>query len=134
MKPLSLFIIFLAIVLTTSYVHAFTRNIFPEDFLFGAATSAYQREGAVNEDSVLNTFSHSDVKLMAEMGLESFRFSITWAGRYGRGFIKPKGLLFYKNLSTSPKNMESNHTLRYIIMTILSLLKMSTEDGSTAKS
>ncbi|CAH2063050.1 unnamed protein product [Thlaspi arvense] len=84
-----------------SYSDAFTRNDFPEDFLFGAATSAYQWEGAVDEDgrtpSVWDTFSHSDnkgngdiacdgyhkykedVKLMAEMGLEAFRFSISWS-------------------------------------------------------
>ncbi|XP_010438545.1 PREDICTED: beta-glucosidase 9-like isoform X1 [Camelina sativa] len=128
MKPLSLlFSIFLVIFLTTSYVtvDALTRNDFPEDFLFGAATSAYQWEGAVNEDgrtpSIWDTFVHSDragitgngdiasdgyhkykedVKLMAEMGLESFRFSISWSRLIpnGRGFVNPKGLLFYKNL------------------------------------
>ncbi|CAF2049207.1 unnamed protein product [Brassica napus] len=101
MKVLSLFCICVVIVLVTRDSNAFTRNDFPEDFLFGAATSAYQWEGAVDEDgrtpSVWDTFSHSDnkgngdiacdgyhkykedVKLMAEMGLEAFRFSISWS-------------------------------------------------------
>ncbi|XP_023637803.1 beta-glucosidase 8 isoform X2 [Capsella rubella] len=41
-----------------------------------------------------------DVKLMAEMGLEAFRFSISWSRILpnGRRPINPKGLLFYKNL------------------------------------
>ncbi|XP_010433301.1 PREDICTED: beta-glucosidase 10 [Camelina sativa] len=126
MKPLSLLFVILIIALTTSYVvvDAFTRDDFPEDFLFGAASSAYQWEGAVDEDgrtpSVWDTFAHShnrlsgngditsdgyhkykeDVKLMAKMGLDSFRFSISWSRLIpnGRGLINPKGLLFYKNL------------------------------------
>ncbi|CAA0396731.1 unnamed protein product [Arabidopsis thaliana] len=122
MKHFSLLFIFLVILLATSYSDAFTRNSFPKDFLFGAATSAYQWEGAVAEDgrtpSVWDTFSNSydtgngdvtsdgyhkykeDVKLMAKMGLESFRFSISWSRLIpdGRGLINPKGLLFYNNL------------------------------------
>ncbi|KAL0848666.1 hypothetical protein Bca101_021913 [Brassica carinata] len=122
MKVFSMFCICGIIVLVTRYSNAFTRNDFPEDFLFGAATSAYQWEGAVDEDgrtpSVWDTFSHSDnkgngdiacdgyhkykedVKLMAEMGLEAFRFSISWSRLIpnGRGPINPKGLWFYKNL------------------------------------
>ncbi|VYS61229.1 unnamed protein product [Arabidopsis thaliana] len=122
MKHFNLLSIILVIVLATSYIDAFTRNDFPEDFLFGAGTSAYQWEGAANEDgrtpSVWDTTSHcyngsngdiacdgyhkykEDVKLMAEMGLESFRFSISWSRLIpnGRGRINPKGLLFYKNL------------------------------------
>ncbi|AEE85398.1 beta glucosidase 10 [Arabidopsis thaliana] len=125
MKLYSLLSVFLVILLATSDSDAFTRNNFPKDFLFGAATSAYQWEGAVAEDgrtpSVWDTFSHTynrgnlgngditsdgyhkykeDVKLMAEMGLESFRFSISWSRLIpnGRGLINPKGLLFYKNL------------------------------------
>ncbi|CAN7095724.1 unnamed protein product [Brassica rapa subsp. narinosa] len=151
MKVLSLFCICVVIVLVTRDSNAFTRNDFPEDFLFGAATSAYQWEGAVDEDgrtpSVWDTFSHSDnkgngdiacdgyhkykedVKLMAEMGLEAFRFSISWSRLipsntssscfltckfkserflnpilYGRGQINPKGLLFYKNLIKELRN------------------------------
>ncbi|CAA7030500.1 unnamed protein product [Microthlaspi erraticum] len=122
MQKFSLFFISLIIILGISYIDAFTRHDFPEDFLFGAATSAYQWEGAVDEDgrtpSVWDTFTHSDdkgngdiacdgyhkykedVKLIAEMGLEAFRFSISWTRLIpnGRGPINPKGLRFYKNL------------------------------------
>jgi len=42
MKHFNLLSIILVIVLATSYIDAFTRNDFPEDFIFGAATSAYQ--------------------------------------------------------------------------------------------
>uniref|UniRef100_A0A1J3GFR6 beta-glucosidase n=1 Tax=Noccaea caerulescens TaxID=107243 RepID=A0A1J3GFR6_NOCCA len=122
MQMFSPFFISLVIALAISYSDAFTRNDFPEDFVFGSATSAYQWEGAVDEDgrtpSVWDTFSHSDyrgngdiacdgyhkykedVKLMAEMGLEAFRISISWTRLIpnGRGPINPKGLNFYKNL------------------------------------
>ncbi|KAG7584499.1 Glycoside hydrolase superfamily [Arabidopsis suecica] len=122
MKPFTLVSIILVIVLAASYIDAFTRNNFPKDFLFGAGTSAYQWEGASDEDgrtiSGWDFLSHcsngsngdiacdgyhkykEDVKLMAEMGLEAFRFSISWTRLIpnGRGPINPKGLLFYKNL------------------------------------
>ncbi|MED3829625.1 family 1 glycosylhydrolase, partial [Priestia megaterium] len=78
---------------------------FAKDFLFGAASASYQIEGAWNEDGKGETnwdvFSKipgktykgtngdvaidhyhrykEDIKLMAEMGLESYRFSISWA-------------------------------------------------------
>lgn len=77
---------------------------FPPDFLWGAATAAYQIEGAVHEagrgQSIWDIFSHTpgkvrngdtgdiagdhyhryqaDVGLMAELGLRSYRFSIAW--------------------------------------------------------
>ncbi|XP_056169108.1 beta-glucosidase 11-like isoform X2 [Syzygium oleosum] len=83
----------------------FTRYDFPPGFVFGAATSAYQVEGAANEDgrtpSIMDTWAHSDsvitggangdiacdqyhkykedVQLMAEMGLDAYRFSISWS-------------------------------------------------------
>ncbi|BAS74898.1 Os01g0813800 [Oryza sativa Japonica Group] len=82
----------------------YTRNDFPADFVFGAATSAYQYEGAAAEDgrgaSIWDTFTHAgkmkdkstgdvasdgyhkykgDVKLMTETGLEAYRFSISWS-------------------------------------------------------
>ncbi|GJN17380.1 hypothetical protein PR202_gb04441 [Eleusine coracana subsp. coracana] len=62
----------------------FTRSDFPEDFVFGAATSAYQ----------------DDVKLIAETGLEAYRFSISWSRPIpnGRGAVNPKGLQYYNNL------------------------------------
>ncbi|MEI2401906.1 glycoside hydrolase family 1 protein [Niallia taxi] len=99
---------------------------FPKDFLFGAASASYQVEGAWNEDGkgVTNwdvfskipgkTFEGTngdvavdhyhrykeDVRLMAEMGLESYRFSISWARIIpdGDGEINEKGIQFYNNL------------------------------------
>lgn len=99
---------------------------FAHDFLFGAASASYQVEGAWNEDGkgVTNwdvfskipgkTFEGTngdvavdhyhrykeDVALMAEMGLESYRFSIAWARIFpnGDGEINPKGIEFYNNL------------------------------------
>ena len=80
------------------------RFSFPPDFGWGAATAAYQVEGAASEDgrkpSVWDTFSRvpghvkngdtgdvacdhyhrfaDDVKLMAELGVKHYRFSIAW--------------------------------------------------------
>ncbi|XP_018484503.1 beta-glucosidase 10 [Raphanus sativus] len=123
MKAFSVLSIYVAIVFLTSHTDAFTRDDFPEDFLFGAATSAYQWEGAADVDgrtpSVWDGFTpiadnkdkgyiacdgyhkyKEDVKLMKKLGLEAFRFSISWSRLIpnGRGPINPKGLQFYKNL------------------------------------
>ncbi|KAM3260382.1 hypothetical protein ACQJBY_051566 [Aegilops geniculata] len=103
----------------------FTRSDFPQEFVFGAGTSAYQYEGAVAEDgrspSSWDTFTHAgkmpdkstgdvaadgyhkymeDVKLMYETGLEAYRFSISWSRLIpnGRGAVNPKGLQYYNNL------------------------------------
>ncbi|CAK8574740.1 unnamed protein product [Lathyrus sativus] len=106
--------------------NALTKNDFPSDFLFGAATSAYQVEGAANEDgrnpSIWDTYADAnnggkskengdiacdqyhkykdDVKLMAQMGLDAYRFSISWSRLIpdGKGPINPKGLDYYNNL------------------------------------
>ncbi|XP_075483580.1 beta-glucosidase 10-like isoform X1 [Primulina tabacum] len=101
----------------------YSRADFPEDFVFGSGSSAYQYEGAAFEDgrapSIWDTFSHSDrssgangditcdgyhmykedIKLMSEMGLAAFRFSISWARLIpnGRGPVNPLGLQFYNN-------------------------------------
>ncbi|HKL43455.1 MAG: beta-glucosidase [Halanaerobiales bacterium] len=99
---------------------------FPQDFRWGTATSSYQIEGAYNQDgkglSIWDTFTHSegniynndtgdqacdhynrykeDVKLMEKMGINSYRFSISWPRVLpnGRGEVNKKGLKFYKNL------------------------------------
>lgn len=99
---------------------------FPDDFLWGAATSAYQIEGSPLADgagaSIWHRFSHtpgltkngdtgdiacdhyrryeSDVALMTELGLNAYRFSISW-GRIlpdGFGRVNAKGLDFYSRL------------------------------------
>ncbi|XP_051188791.1 beta-glucosidase 32 isoform X3 [Lolium perenne] len=104
---------------------ALTRHDFPDGFIFGAGTSAYQVEGAAAEDgrkpSIWDTFTHQgyspdkstgdiaadqyhhykdDVKLMHKMGLDAYRFSIAWPRLIpdGRGEINPKGLEYYNNL------------------------------------
>ncbi|XP_066313375.1 beta-glucosidase 5-like [Miscanthus floridulus] len=106
-------------------VLGFTRSDFPEDFVFGSATSAYQYEGAVADDgrspSIWDTFTHAgsmpdksngdiaadgynkykdDVKLIIDSNLEAYRFSISWSRLIpnGRGAINPKGLEYYNNL------------------------------------
>ncbi len=99
---------------------------FAHDFLFGAATAAYQVEGACNEDgkgvSNWDVFSklegktldqtngdiavdhyhryQEDIALMAEMGLESYRFSIAWTRIFpdGAGAVNQKGIDFYNNI------------------------------------
>ena len=99
---------------------------FRKDFVWGAATAAFQIEGAWNEDgkspSIWDDFCHrggkiedqstgdvacdhyhrykEDVKLMAELGLKAYRFSIAWTRVLpdGTGRINEKGLEFYSNL------------------------------------
>ncbi len=99
---------------------------FPKDFLWGAATSAYQIEGAWNVDgkgeSIIDRFTHTpgniknndtgdvaadhyhryleDVCLMKSIGLQAYRFSISWSRILpeGRGQINPAGLDFYERL------------------------------------
>ena len=99
---------------------------FPENFLWGSASAAYQIEGAYNIDGkgISNwdkfvripgkTFKGTtgdiavdhyhrykeDIALMAEMGLKTYRFSIAWTRIYpqGRGEVNQKGLEFYGNI------------------------------------
>ncbi|MDQ8707368.1 GH1 family beta-glucosidase [Streptomyces sp. LHD-70] len=99
---------------------------FPPGFLWGAATAAYQIEGAVQEGgrtpSIWDTFSRTpgkvlggdtgdvacdhfhrwreDVRLMAELGLGAYRFSVSWprVQPTGRGPAVQRGLDFYREL------------------------------------
>ncbi len=99
---------------------------FPNGFLWGAATSAYQIEGSPLADgagaSIWHRFTHSpervlngdtgdvacdhyrrwasDVDLMKELGLQAYRFSISWSRILpeGRGKVNAKGLDFYSRL------------------------------------
>ena len=99
---------------------------FPEDFLWGAATSAYQIEGSPLADgagpSIWERFTHSpgltangdtgdvacdhyrryesDVALMSELGLNAYRFSIAWSRILpeGKGRVNRQGLAFYERL------------------------------------
>ena len=99
---------------------------FPEGFLWGVSTSAYQIEGAVDEDgrspSIWDTFSHrpgttrhgdtgdiacdhyhrleTDVELMASLGVRAYRFSIAWPRIQpeGKPAVNNIGLDFYRRL------------------------------------
>jgi len=99
---------------------------FPEGFLWGAATAAYQIEGAVDEDgrgpSIWDTFSHTpgavlrgdtgdiacdhyhrweqDLDLLVDLGVNSYRLSVAWPRVVptGSGAVNEKGLDFYDRL------------------------------------
>jgi beta-glucosidase len=101
-------------------------STFPADFVWGAATAAYQIEGAASEDgrgpSTWDVFckrpnavfeGHSgdiacdhyhryrdDIALMRELGLQAYRFSVSWSRVLpeGRGQVNPAGLSFYDRL------------------------------------
>ena len=106
----------------------------PPDFVLGVATAAYQIEGARHEDgrtdSIWDTFSHTpgavvdgdtgdvacehyhryaaDVALMTSLGMQSYRFSTSWARVCPDGGpVNAKGLDFYERLVDSL--LESGH-------------------------
>ncbi|GAA5034409.1 GH1 family beta-glucosidase [Microbacterium fluvii] len=108
----------------SEHMGAETRS-FPEDFLFGAATAAFQIEGAAFEGgrraSIWDAFCRvpgavingdngdvacdhyhrypDDVALMKRMGLQTYRFSTSWSRvRPDGGALNPEGLDFYKRL------------------------------------
>jgi len=101
---------------------------FPQDFLWGTATASYQIEGAVHArgrgPSIWDTFSHTpgkvllgqtgdiacdhfhrfgeDVRLMADLGLAAYRFSIAWPRVFpAKGEYLKSGFDFYKRLIES---------------------------------
>ncbi len=95
---------------------------FPKDFLWGGSTSAYQVEGAYNEDGkglsvqdtkeitpgttdfkVASDHYHrykEDIALFSELGFKAYRFSVAWTRIFpnGDGEINEKGIEFYSNL------------------------------------
>ena len=103
--------------------------MFPENFVWGAATSAYQIEGAVAEDGkgmhVWDVYTkepgrifeghtgdvacdhyhryEEDAAIMKEMGLKAYRFSVDWSRVMpeGRGKVNEKGIEFYNRLIDS---------------------------------
>jgi len=102
---------------------------FPKDFLWGAATSSYQVEGAAYEDgrgeSIWDRFSKTpgkvangesgdvaidhyhrypeDIKIMQELGLQGYRFSFSWPRMFpkGDGVREERGFEFYDRLIDS---------------------------------
>ncbi len=107
-------------------VNTHVASAFPADFLWGAATASYQIEGAAHEDgrgpSIWDQFAAipgkvhqgengdvatdhyhrmpEDVALMAELGLNAYRFSIAWPRilPQGTGSVNGRGLDFYDRL------------------------------------
>jgi len=103
-----------------------TRRDFPENFIWGSATSSYQVEGAAFEDgkgpSIWNEFEKGhtaimdngtgdvacdqyhlykrDVAIMRDIGFDAYRFSLAWSRIFpeGTGKMNPKGIDYYKRL------------------------------------
>lgn len=95
---------------------------FPKDFLWGASTSAYQVEGAWDEDgkspSIIDMYEHpaeyadfkvasdhyhrykEDIRLFAELGLKAYRFSIPWTRIIpgGTGPVNQAGIEHYRDV------------------------------------
>ncbi|KOB64528.1 Uncharacterized protein OBRU01_24123 [Operophtera brumata] len=84
---------------------------FPEGFMFGASSGAYQVEGGyaegVDDGSTGDVAADSyhqyqrDVELMKELGLDFYRFSVSWTRILPRGFadsINQAGISYYNNL------------------------------------
>ncbi|KXJ21201.1 cytosolic beta-glucosidase [Exaiptasia diaphana] len=105
----------------------FLNDVFPDDFVWGAASSAYQVEGGWNEDgkgpSAWDTYTHhvkyprkgyngdiacdsyhkidEDVALLKNLGVSHYRFSISWPRLLPRGtvdHVNPLGVQYYKKL------------------------------------
>ncbi|GLJ47730.1 hypothetical protein SUGI_1008070 [Cryptomeria japonica] len=109
-------------------IKVLSRSGFPPGFIFGTASASYQYEGAAREGgkgpSIWDTFSHipgtiadgsngdvavdqyhrykEDVKMMKDMGMDAYRFSISWSRilPYGsvKGGINKVGVAYYNNL------------------------------------
>ncbi len=103
------------------------KSVFPKSFTWGCATASYQVEGAARTDgrgpSIWDTFSHrpgcvdmdhtgdvaddqyhrfrEDVRLMKDLGISAYRFSISWSRVMprGRGRSNPKGWDYYRRLA-----------------------------------
>src|SRR5690349_9199115 len=99
---------------------ATTHTTFPSDFVWGAATAAFQIEGATSEDgkgeSIWDRFTQTqgkiidssnanvscdsylrygeDVALLKSMNLDAYRFSVSWSRIFpaGMGLPNPKGI------------------------------------------
>lgn len=103
------------------------RSDFPTDFAWGTASASYQNEGSPFSDgkgaSIWDVFSHrsgaigdgmtgdvatdhvrryrEDVRLMADLGMNAYRFSIAWSRviPLGKGAVSRAGLDFYRRLA-----------------------------------
>ncbi|KAG5889224.1 hypothetical protein JTB14_018647 [Gonioctena quinquepunctata] len=126
MGILAIFTVLSSICFADAY--ALNDRRFPEDFMFGAATSAHQIEGAWNEDgktpNIWDNLTHTrpdftadgknadiacdsyhkykdDVAILKEVGVNHYRFSLSWTRILPSGFggeVNPAGIAYYKNL------------------------------------
>ncbi|KAK6933707.1 Glycoside hydrolase family 1 [Dillenia turbinata] len=117
------------VVIASDYISTFNRSSFPAGFIFGTASASYQYEGAAKEGgrgpSIWDYFTHKyperiadgsngdvatdfyhkykgDVGIMKEMGMDAFRFSISWSrllpkGKLSLG-VNNEGIKFYNSL------------------------------------
>jgi len=135
-------ILFLIPLAVSQYVYEepLLYDTFPDDFLWGVATSAYQIEGGYAEDgktlSIWDTFCEKegtiadgtdgkiacdsyhqyeeDARLISEMGVDSYRLSLAWTRIMPtQGVINPDGVQYYRNViaALKAKNIEPMVTL-----------------------
>ncbi|EOY12677.1 Beta glucosidase 41 isoform 3 [Theobroma cacao] len=126
MSIITLLVLFLITRLFFVSSESVRRADFPHGFTFGTASSAYQFEGAVNEgnkgDSIWDTFTRkpgkimdfsnadtavdqyhrfeSDIDLMKDLGMDAYRFSISWSRIFpnGAGESNVEGINYYNRL------------------------------------
>ncbi|KAG7306154.1 hypothetical protein JYU34_008749 [Plutella xylostella] len=142
---MKLFVATLGAVLLCSHAAVVKQSgrSFPKDFLFGTATASYQIEGAYNEDgkgeNIWDRLTHQDpspirdhsngdiaadsyhkverdVEMMRELGLDAYRFSLSWSRILPTGFsdqINPAGVDYYNRLI--------NEMLKYNIEPLVTL-------------
>ncbi|XP_023312869.1 myrosinase 1 [Anoplophora glabripennis] len=129
-------VIFLSTLAITLAQDEISNKKFPENFMFGTATAAYQVEGGWNEDgkgeNIWDYLTHSnpnpiadgstadiscdsyhkykeDVAMLKELGVDHYRFSISWSRVLPNGTadkINLAGVTYYKNLI---KELKSNN-------------------------
>ncbi|XP_024966551.1 putative beta-glucosidase 41 isoform X4 [Cynara cardunculus var. scolymus] len=129
MKPISVLFLLFATTCVFLRSESISRSDFPDGFTFGTASSAYQFEGAVDEgnkgDSIWDTFSRlpgrildssnadlavdqyhrfkTDIELMKNLGMDAYRFSISWSRIFpnGTGKPNPQGIRYYNRFIDS---------------------------------
>ncbi|KAK1416005.1 hypothetical protein QVD17_31793 [Tagetes erecta] len=117
------------LLLNGCFADEINKKSFPNDFVFGTGSSAYQYEGAVKEDGrgpciwdkIAKNFGNvsdssnadvtvdqyhlyeDDIKLMKDMGMNAYRFSISWSRIFpnGSGHINQAGIDHYNALINS---------------------------------